>query len=1249
MSVLSQSLNPLTLPLCGTSLIEASAGTGKTYTITILYVRLILNHLGTTGTALPENLLPPQILVVTFTDAATKELRDRIRTTLSQAASIFGEKPGEPARETNAQLLYDLRNQHYPNPEMWPACRQRLLLAAEWMDEASISTIHSWCNRMLSEHAFDSGSLFKLTLEKDQSELLDEAARDYWRTYIYPLPDEYAEQVLSNWKTPAELAKAVKPLLPLVDTLGCPDGEVTQILGDTVTLRSSRLAEIKSPWIQWHAELTLFVDATQNFKKSADKLIGGAQANSIKKVLDLMIAWAEGSDEQPEGLIQQTPLAGYGHLSVEGMHKIWKHPDVPFNEHSAMVAISKLADNIKALPDADSLLLKHAAGWIAQRLEMDKQRRSVMGFDDLLTHLDRALHGSQGDKLAKTIRTQFPAVLIDEFQDTDPTQYKIFSKIYPPQEQVSDICLLMIGDPKQAIYSFRGADIFTYLQAREAVENRIYKLGMNFRSTEYLIKGVNRVFERADKENVPDGAFLFGAGNSSALPFHPVTANGTQHVWSVNGAKQTPLTFWTLDGVKDEKGKFHAVTKKSYQQVMAAACANEIGRYLSLGQEGTAGFMSNEKEWRPVKPGDFAILVNNRGEANAVREALEQRQIKSVYLSDRDSVLVTPEAKEVLLWLRAFAEPRRPALARAALASPTLTQSYQSLDLLLTNEVALEREINRFIGYQKMWQTQGVLPMLHRFLMDFAVPQRLLSRPDGERRLTNILHLAELLQRDSDHLDGEHSLVHHYAQMLRTAKEDDELHTIRLESDAGLVKVITVHKSKGLEFPLVFLPFASAFRAVAEKDSFVVYHDEHNQRVTVFDPNRDDVAKADRERLGEDIRKCYVAMTRARYAMWVGVAATDQWMRSGLGYLIKSDVAEEATLSDHLQGLISQDHADCIAIEAVPEATSLHLYKETETESIGPAMRASTKIETNWRTASYSAIAYTGKSGSGLTYQTDDEDRELQNLLEDPDDKAIFTQGVNPQMNQHSFKKGSGPGSFLHEILEWCAKEGFSSIVDSPNASLRQLLEDRCKLWGWGDWVDVLEGWITRIITAQIPLPSDKSKTISLKDLGTARPEMEFLFESNRVDITLMDEMVTRLTLGGADRPQVRPDIFNGMLKGFIDLIFEHDGRYYVLDYKSNVIGPGDDDYTHERMANKILENRYDLQYVIYLLALHRLLKARLPDYDYDQHVGGAIYLFLRGCDSPGAGAFVDQPPRGLIEQLDALFDGVSVKSEIAA
>ncbi|MDH4567179.1 exodeoxyribonuclease V subunit beta [Pseudomonas sp. BN414] len=1203
---MSQPQRPLALrfPLHGSRLIEASAGTGKTFTISALYLRLILCH--GDDAAFREPLLPPQILVVTFTDAATRELRDRIRARLVQAAAVFrGDGESDP-------LLDELRGD-FPESR-WPDCARRLELAAQWMDEAAVSTIHGWCQRMLREHAFDSGSLFSQTLETDHSELLAEVVRDYWRQHCYPLQGVALEWAARSWGTPANLGARLRPLL------GEDGAASAQPLGELLERalldRERELVALKAPWRAWADELQGLLD-----KAVADKDVDARkiQARYYNPWLDKLREWADGDEARLD------LGTGFTRLTPDGLAEAWKGTPPA---HPAPEAMASLKAQLDDLPAADEAALHHAAAWVRQRFDREKRQRAEMGFDDMLTRLDAALQSENGPRLAEVIRHQFPVALIDEFQDTDPLQYRIFDTLYQVEANRDDCGLFMIGDPKQAIYSFRGADIHTYLRARRATAGRHYNLEKNFRSSQNMVDAVNDVFRRAENREGGAGAFLF----RDDLPFIPVEAQGRKETWTVEGEAQPALNLWQL-------ATEEPVAKGNYLAALAAGAASEIVRLLDLGQRQRAGF-SKDGALKPLQPSDIAVLVRDFNEAQAIRGELAARGVRSVYLSDKDSVFAAQEARDLLLWLRACAEPDQDRPLRAALASATLGLDLAELEQLNLDERIWERRVMQFRDYRQRWQRQGVLPMLRQLLQDFELPQRLMGRDDGERVLTNLLHLAELLQQAAAELDGELALIRHLAELLAGDGHAAEEQVLRLESDEALVRVVTIHKSKGLEYPLVFLPFICAFRPVDDKKPLQV-HDGERRRL-VLKADEDTLDKAERERLGEDLRLLYVALTRARHACWLGVAdlkignaKKSRLHESAFGYLLGGGqvLAESAGLAAWLEPFAAAPRSTVLP---APEATEQR-YEALEDGQFEPHWRTpERRAAEHWWIASYSALRRDEGSLSTPSRHDDaaPDSAAMQNSSDDENPELAQAPLPVSAQGLHRFPRGPNPGTFLHGLLEMAAEEGFAQLSADPEA-LRDAVARRCRRRGLEMWIDPLHQWLQALLVQ--PLHLGDGRAVRLAELTQYQPELEFWFEASRVDVLRLDALVQHHELPGVARQPLRADTLNGMFKGFIDLVFEHEGRYYVADYKSNWLGTDDAAYTREAMAATMASHRYDLQYVLYVLALHRQLRLRLPDYDYDRHLGGALYLFLR---APGPGVYLARPSRELIEQLDALFLG---------
>ena len=1213
----------LRFPLRGSQLIEASAGTGKTFTISALYLRLVLGH-GDEDSGFGRELLPPQILVVTFTDAATKELRDRIRTRLAEAARYFRDEIEAPDG-----LIADLREQFAP--EHWATCANRLDIAAQWMDEAAVSTIHSWCQRMLREHAFDSGSLFTQTLETDHSELLGEVLRDYWRRFCYPMSGDALKWVRDNWGGPAALLPRVRGLFGR-ERPGSTQ-EPAELIAASLLERREALKTLKAPWGEWANELlAICQDGVTR------KIVDGRkmQERYFRPWFEKLSAWA--ADEAVEALELGT---GFTRLTPDGIAEAWKS-NAP--SHPAFDAMLELKASLDGLPKPDAAVLQHAAQWVSARFEEEKRRRAEMGFDDMLLRLDTALQGAGGERLATLIREQFPVALIDEFQDTDPVQYRIFERIYKLEENDEQTGLFLIGDPKQAIYAFRGADIYTYLRARSATTGRWHTLDTNYRSSHAMVESVNRVFERAEQRTQGRGAFLFRDAHDNPVPFANALAQGRKEHFEVDGQASAALTLWHLQ--TDQP-----VSSVVYRQQMAASCASEIVRLLNGGQQGKTGFLAPGQPLRGLLPADIAILVRDGKEAQAVRNELSARGVRSVYLSDKDSVFAAQEAQDVLAWLKACAEPDAERILRAALACITLNLPLAQLERLNQDELAWERRVMQFREYRSLWRTQGVLPMLRRLLHDFALPQTLINRPDGERVLTNLLHLSELLQQAAAELDGEQALIRHLAEHLALSGQAGEEQILRLESDEQLVKVVTIHKSKGLQYPLVFLPFICSFKPVDGTRLPLVFHEADGRAQISLQPTADLIQRADDERLAEDLRLLYVALTRSEHACWLGIAdlkrgnANSSLLhRSALGYLLGGgDVLEESVdLKIWLNGL-AQD-CDGISRELLPEPAPFSFSPPRNEATLLNPLVPKRRAAENWWIASYSALRIGDIITAGADQSPDSP--QAQKLFDDERLDPDAPRDVVPGGSDiHRFPRGPNPGTFLHGLLEWAGNEGFAKAIQHPEL-LKDAVARRCSRRGWEGWIETLSTWLHELLSMPLRLGDDAAPIAlgALERPNQYRVEMEFWFASHQVDVGRLDALVRHYTHQNAPRAATETMSLNGMFKGFIDLTFEHQGRYYVADYKSNWLGADDAAYTQAAMEASILDNRYDLQYVLYLLALHRQLKARLADYDYDQHMGGAVYLFLRGSRSPGQGVFFTRPPRALIEELDLMFQGKSAE-----
>lgn len=1179
-------LNTLRFPLHGERLIEASAGTGKTYTIAGLYLRLLLGH----GPLIEEGadagqlsaherpLSVTEILVVTFTEAATAELRGRIRGRIHEARLAF--MRGQSNDALLAQLLAEVADHEL--------AARRLLAAERQMDEAAVFTIHGFCQRMLKQNAFESGALFETEFLTDDSQLRLQAVSDYWRAEFYPVDKTLASAVRALWPNPAALLREMNGWLDNSELeMRPPAGDET-----LAARHQAAMARIEAVKREWLAQ-------TDEIRRQTDGHISRYTGKNYEGWLAKIADWAQ---DEASGYAIPKELERFGQTVLEeNLKKGGAVPTLPlFTQIDALLA---------SRPGIRDLILQRAAKVVRSRMQASKRQAHQLSFDDLLKDLDGALGSCLGERLCERIRATYRVAMIDEFQDTDPQQYRIFHRLYGGHQ---DTALLMIGDPKQAIYGFRGADIFTYIQARRNVSAH-YTLGRNWRSSGALVAAVNGLFERAKDP------FIYEAD----IPFLPVEAQGKSKELRLDGETAPVLHCWQLTGQP-------TFNRGDYQSKMAHATAAEIHRLLTLAREGKAQIGSE-----PVKAGDIAVLVRTGAEGKLVQQELARLAIASVYLSNRESVLEQVEAREILLILHACQNPSEERSLRAALATGLFDLDAKALDELASDERAWESAVQEFMEYRKVWHKRGVLAMLRALLHRRNLASSLLASPYGERRLTNFLHLGELLQQVSSELDGEYALLRWLGEAVNRQSGQDAEQILRLESERKLVQIVTIHKSKGLEYPLVFLPFICSHRSADTP----LYHeaDEAGNR-TILDLTgaEESLAEADKERLAEDLRLLYVALTRGVYATWLGLAP----VRSGngksektdlhqtaIGYLLqKGEEGDAATLATALSALAQDLPGVAVGEPSLTRPAPL----PAEEEQLGEPQvrRFGGTLERDWWISSYSGLAAQGHGHSkGVLANPGFDDEvvtEAAALAAEQPEEA-------PQPSIFTFPKGARPGTLLHSLFETIDFE--SAAGDSLAQHIATLLAQD----GFDDsWAQVLQQQVEAVL--ETPLETGFGEPVRLRDLAPERKqvELEFFLPMGRVTAPALTALCQQHDpLSRGNKPLSFATV-QGMLKGFIDLVFEWQGRWYLLDYKSNHLGMSPADYSRPALEQAMVEHRYDMQYQLYSLALHRLLALRLPGYDFEQHFGGVFYLFLRGM--PQGGIFHTRPSRELVLGLDRLF-----------
>ncbi len=1196
-SSLVTSLDTMTFPLHGARLIEASAGTGKTFTIAGLYLRLLLGH-GNTETQHQVPLTVDQILVVTFTEAATAELRDRIRARIHDARLAFAR--GVSQDPVIEPLLKDVSD-HKQAADI-------LLQAERQMDEAAVYTIHGFCQRMLTQNAFESGSRFNNEFVTDESHLKAQIVADYWRRNFYSLPLQLAGEIRRLWNSPSDLLRDISHYLtgaPLTLSVSAMQGS----LGDLHQKNLEKIDQLKRLWQTSQADFQPLIEESGVNKRSYTK-------KSLPAWLESVNFWAA---SETHGYDLPEQLGKFAQSTLDE-----KSPKGNAPTHAVFAAI----DDFLAEPvSLKAPLLAHAIEHCRHSLAEAKRQKQWLSFDDLLTNLSASIDNDEAMLLAERIRTLYPVAMIDEFQDTDPLQYSIFSRIYLNNPECG---LFMIGDPKQAIYGFRGADIFTYIKARNQVSSH-FTLGTNWRSGADMVAAVNQIFE------LPNSPFIY----DEDIPFLPVkhSPGAEQRIWTMGGQKQPALTYW-LQEAEDKP-----LPKGEYLTAMAQATADKIQAILTASQNQQA-YLESSKGKQSIQAGDIAVLVRTGSEGRRVKEALANQGIASVYLSNRDSVFSSQVAKDIQRLLQAVLTPENDRSLRASLASDLFALDAGTLDALNNDENEWESAINEFKEYRTLWGQRGVMPMLRSVISKRHIAERLLEEHSGERALTDLMHIGEQLQQASQELDSDHGLLRWLAQTISDAENglggsDDQIQ--RLESERNLVQIVTIHKSKGLEYDLVFLPFVLSHRGASEAK----YYDAEQDK-TILDITGQDasLAQADKERLAEDLRLIYVALTRAVYGCFVGAAPLRNGRstkeptgvhQSAMGYLLQD--GQEGGIQDLTAALNTQSRLDAVSIAGLPSTSDDIYHADEAMNGELVARELANTIDRNWRITSYSGLVKHG-SHHANQQESDEALTDLLRLDVDSSDEEDQEALIEPQASIFTFPRGARPGTFLHTLFE--EVEFTEPACNESNQAVMIELMEAEQLEP--SWLPILQQMVDTVLATPL---DGKGLILNQKTPSQRLVEMEFLLPIEVLSAPALNRVIQRHDPLSARAGDLGFHTVQGMLKGFIDLVFEHQGKYYVLDWKSNHLGDDPSYYHGEALRDAMAGHRYDLQYQIYALALHRFLRSRIANYDYEQHFGGVYYLFLRGMDGESEhGIFSAKPSKEFLEDMDKLIDGQAIETK---
>ncbi|MDD5580142.1 MAG: exodeoxyribonuclease V subunit beta [Methylobacter sp.] len=1166
--------------LKGVNLIEASAGTGKTYAIAMLVLRFVVEL----------DISIDKLLIVTFTKAATEELKERVRSRLAEAGiALKGRTEGIDSTITDwlANLAIDPKQ-----------AKQRVETALLAIDQAGIFTIHGFCQRILREHALESGQLFDAELTGDLALIKQACADDFWRQQVYNRTVREAAVLTAEYKTPEALLASIDFIAAHVSVYHeCASlDEVLKELQQLTALAKNELDEGARKLQDCFADQKFKTGYTGSFKLHYCSLKDWLHGNTLQ--LPCAEAFA---------LLTQTGL-------MDALHGNQFRPkkDRASEQRKAdyLAELALTTEPFDALASAVKQISLTFRRTLLETLRVDLdsrlQQQNVLSFDHLITRLAEALQDEKSALLTAELQQRFKVALIDEFQDTDDSQWLIFSTLFAAPSQY----LYLIGDPKQAVYKFRGADIYSYLAAQKQAQYQ-FTLGNNWRSHPQLVDAVNVLFQR-------EQAFLL-----KDLTFKAVkpALTADKGALQLSGQAVAPMMLWQLPESQSKTGYWTA--GKAAEEIRVAVI-NEIVDLLSDAY-------TLEPGGKALQPKDIAILVRTNTQAREYQQLLRTVGVPSV-LNSTESVFASQEAADLYILLQAVASPGNSGLLKQALTLNWFGLDGQTLYEIINNDIVLDGWMSRFLIYYQDWQQSSLMAMMQRLLAQEKIRQHLSKTALAERQLTNLHHLIEMLQQA---VMEERLGINKTLNWLRIAitkanqdKSSAEDQQLRLESDDDAVKIVTMHRSKGLEYAIVFCPclWQRNTRLSSEK-RLVKCHANGRMIVDLgsgdFEKHR---AQAMQEESAEDLRLFYVAVTRAKYRCyiaWADVRPEKAANDSAMAWLLDFGGADFAKQQATLQTL--KDQAAQVFDYRLLDVPSeiKRLYQASVTPVDFSAKKRKRLLFSNWQMSSYTAL-----SALSLHDAPEIPADKVGEQQDEPEQQPRLIAGrieLEPRWAQ--LPRGAHTGNVVHDLLE---NTTFADLARRKDIS--QQRDKVCRRYGLKlEQPDIIDELLQAVVSTQL---SETAPGFCLKNLPEHKclKEMPFYLSIQAMDAGQIN-LILRDTL--SFQPLTGKQMC-GYLTGFIDLICDYNGRYYVMDYKTNSLP----DYHPETLTRAMREHNYGLQYWLYTVVLHRYLQIRLPQYDYETHFGGVRYLFVRGMQPELAmsGVYQDRPDLGKIEAMAGLF-----------
>jgi len=1092
--------NAQTVTLQGKNAIEASAGTGKTYSIAVLVLRLLLeNRVDENGDTL-EPLAIEEILMVTFTKVAVAELSERVRIFVKSALIYI--KTEELEEETIKNIVNSAKNKIGKDKVLF-----LLKKAVAFLDEIAVFTIHGFCQRTLGEFAFETGQIFEANLITDESKIINREVNKFWRTNIVNRPKEEIKFLVAAGLSKDSLMDIIKQAMNGKEYF--------------VDIEVSFDKLLKSE----QAYKDVLANEQYVLKENINDIISRITVSKRKDIENYL----ENFDtiEQSPFFTQKKTLTAY-YVKKLGD----SHPIINFYENLLTTEAEYEQNKNRYLFS----IYKKAIKFCKKEVEEYKSRNSVITQNDLINHLYNAVKSESKDEISLKLSEKYKALFIDEFQDTDEKQYKIFSELFPKS------LIFFIGDPKQSIYGFRGADLDSYQQAIDNIsEDNIFTMDKNFRANKPLVEAMNQFFSI-------DDPFL-----NDKISYIDVEAGQTMDVLQKDGVNDTPFTILKVEKVSE----ISAIVAKQINEILC-------GDY-KIGAEKIN-----------LKKHSIGVLVSSHSKGKEIKEKLSELGIPAVMKND-NKVLESSSVGEFLSFLEAIVNTEPQSIKKILLTS-FLDYNIEDISKITDEELI---EFSEFFRKEASeYRKNGVFILCQNIIKFFGLKNLLLSR-NNLRDLSNIQQLIELLhKKEKSGFETLEELISWVKRVRFGLEESGDEYEERVESDEEAIEIVTIHSSKGLDYDIVFAPYLDSYSNNKSKTI-----DYKKGGIKYFSSLKTEEAKEleKQERKVENKRLIYVAITRAKYKVYLTEKEKEP------------DVGEFLDNLKIFPNLYNQNRID--ELEEF-EYKKYNFWRESYHIDLSRRLK---KISF---TKSFSSL-----NGIKHSYHKQDE------IKHTGYDKFIFSK----------LPKGAAIGTFLHEIYEnvdFTDDKNWVKIIKKRGSKNISAYDEKLM----SRYVEMIKNTVeanlgTGFTLSQIPM--DKRLV-----------EMEFYFKTEGKTAEIENYLVEN----GFPKMKVNSVEIDGAIMGFIDLLFEHKGKYYILDWKSNHLGYSLENYNEAGVTKGMNEANYNLQYLIYGVATKRFLESRGEN--FKEVFGGVLYLFLRGLRSgKDTGVFYRSGKEclGVLEGLDRI------------